>query len=102
MKFDPFAHVNYWYGEDLSENNSLTEEQKDLAIEVVRAVVEAVGSKVPVAIETHAFFNGPTAIEMAHRLSKLNFNCMWYEEPARPSIRRRLRKFEDGFRSQFA
>ncbi|MGH9398510.1 MAG: mandelate racemase/muconate lactonizing enzyme family protein [Terriglobia bacterium] len=97
LKFDPFAHVNYRYGEDLSENNSLTEEQKDLATEVVRAVVEAVGAKVPIAIETHAFLNGPTAVEMAHRLSKLNFNCMWYEEPAPPEypeaiaeIRRRI------------
>lgn len=84
LKFDPFAHVNYCYGEDLSENNSLTEEQKDLAIEVTRAVAEAVGRKVPIAIETHAFLNGPTAVEMAHRLAKLNFNCMWYEEPAPP------------------
>ena len=49
------------------------------------------------AIETHAFLNGPTAVEMAHRLAKLNFNCMWYEEPALPEfpdaiadIRRRI------------
>ncbi len=84
LKFDPFAHVHYWYGEDLSDNNSLTEAQKRLAIDLVAAVAEAVGPEVAIAIETHAFLNGPTAVEMAHRLAKLNFNCMWYEEPALP------------------
>jgi galactonate dehydratase len=28
--------------------------------------------------------NGPTAVEMAHRLSAIGFPCMWYEEPALP------------------
>ncbi len=84
LKFDPFAHVNYWYGEDLSDNNSLTEAQKQLAVDLVAAVAEAAGREVAIAIETHAFLNGPTAVEMAHRLAKLNFNCMWYEEPALP------------------
>lgn len=97
LKFDPFAHVNYWYGEDLSANNGLTESQKQLALDVVNAVAQAVGRDVPLAIETHAFLNGPTAIEMAHRLARLDFNCMWYEEPALPEfpaaiadIRRRI------------
>ncbi len=84
LKFDPFAHTGYWYGEDLSSNGGLTERQKRLAIEIVRAVAEAVGPEVEIAIETHAFLNAPTAVEMAHRLSHLNFNCMWYEEPALP------------------
>ena len=82
MKFDPFAHVNYGYGDDLSDNNGLTEKQKQLAVDVVAAVAEAVGPDVAIAIETHAFLNGPTAVEMAHRLAGLKFNCMWYEEPA--------------------
>ncbi len=86
LKFDPFAHVNYWYGEDLHENNGLTEAQKRTAIDVVAAVAEAVGPDVAIAIETHAFLNGPTAVEMAHRLARLNFNCMWYEEPALPEF----------------
>jgi galactonate dehydratase len=97
LKFDPFAHVNYWYGEDLSDNNGLTEKQKRLALDVVDAVAKAVGPEVSIAIETHAFLNGPTAVEMAHRLAKLGFNCMWYEEPALPEfpdaiadIRRRI------------
>jgi galactonate dehydratase len=97
LKFDPFAHVNYAYGKDLSDTNSLTENQKQLALDLVAAVAETVGKGVPLAIETHAFLNGPTAVEMAHRLAKLDFNCMWYEEPAPPEfpaaiadIRRRI------------
>ena len=86
LKFDPFAHVHYWYGEDLSDTNSLTEAQKQLALDLVRAVAEAVGPEIAIAIETHAFLNGPTAVEMAHRLADLNFNCMWYEEPALPEF----------------
>ena len=86
LKFDPFAHVNYWYGEDLSDNNGLTEKQKQLSIDVVSAVAKAAGPEVAIAIETHAFLNGPTAVEMANRLAKLGFNCMWYEEPALPEF----------------
>lgn len=86
LKFDPFAHVHYWYGEDLSDNNSLTESQKRLAVEIVKGVAEAAGPDVAIAIETHAFLNGPTAIEMARRLADLKFNCMWYEEPALPEF----------------
>ena len=86
LKFDPFAHVNYTYGDDLSPDGGLTEKQKQLSLEVVDAVAKAVGRDVAIAIETHAFLNGPTAVEMAHRLAKLDFNCMWYEEPALPEF----------------
>ena len=86
LKFDPFAHVHYAYGDDLSDNNSLTEAQKQLAVDLVRAVAAAAGSDVAIAIETHAFLNGPTAVEMARRLAELKFNCMWYEEPALPEF----------------
>ena len=84
LKFDPFAHVHYGYGDDLSDSNALSAGQKRLALELVAAVAEAVGPDLPIAIETHAFLNGPTAVEMARRLSELDFNCMWYEEPALP------------------
>lgn len=86
LKLDPFAHVNYLYGEDLADNNSLTEAQKNRALAVVTAVAEAVGRDVPIAIETHAFLNQPTAIEMARRLAEIDFSCMWYEEPALPEF----------------
>jgi galactonate dehydratase len=49
-------------------------------------VAKAVGPNVEIAIETHAFLNAPTAVEMAQRLAKLGFNCMWYEEPALPEF----------------
>ena len=86
LKFDPFAHVNYTYGDDLSDTNHLTEAQKQLSLDLVKAVADAVGNEVAIAIETHAFLNGPTAVEMAHRLAELDFNCMWYEEPALPEF----------------
>jgi galactonate dehydratase len=85
-KFDPFAHTSYRYGSDLSENLSLTEEQKDLALERLKAVGEALGPKFPIAVETHAMLNGPTAVEMAHRIAKLPIQVMWYEEPAGPEF----------------
>ncbi|MGC1781859.1 MAG: mandelate racemase/muconate lactonizing enzyme family protein [Acidobacteriaceae bacterium] len=85
-KMDPFAHVNYLYGEDLSDNLSLTEEQKRIAIERLVAVQDAVGPDFPIAVETHAMLNGPTAVEMAHRIARAKINCMWYEEPAGPEF----------------
>jgi galactonate dehydratase len=90
LKFDPFMHTSYWYGDDLSANGSLTEAQKRRALEVVAAVAEAAGPETAIAIETHAFLNGPTAVEMAHRLSALKFPCMWYEEPCLPEFPRSI------------
>lgn len=86
LKLDPFAHTNYEHGEDIAPNGSLTEATKQLAVDVVDAVARAVGPEVAIAIETHAFLNAPTAVEMARRLAKLNFTCMWYEEPALPEF----------------
>jgi galactonate dehydratase len=83
---EPYAHVSYWYGEDLSDNLSLTESQKRVAIERLLAVQEAVGPDFPIAVETHAMLNGPTAVEMAHRIAAAGINCMWYEEPAGPEF----------------
>jgi galactonate dehydratase len=96
-KFDPFQHVNYLYGSDLSTNLSLTEDQKRLALDRLLAVQQALGPDFPIAVETHAMLNGPTAVEMAHRIAALGIRCMWYEEPAGPEfvdaiaeIRRRI------------
>jgi galactonate dehydratase len=82
LKFDPFAHTNYLFGEHLSTNLALNSAQMDLAESVTAAVREAVGPDVEMAIETHAMLNGPTAIRMAERLSK--YRIMWYEEPVGP------------------
>lgn len=95
LKFDPFAHVDYLYGDHLSANLSLTPLQEDRAEAVTAAVREAVGPNVEIAIETHAMLNGPTAMRMAERLAK--YRLMWYEEPVGPenvntlqAIRQRL------------
>jgi galactonate dehydratase len=85
-KFDPFAHTSYAYGSDLATNLALTEEQKRLALERVTAVAGALGPGFPIAIETHAMLNAPTAVEMAHRIAALGIDCMWYEEPAGPEF----------------
>ncbi len=82
LKFDPFAHTNYLFGDDLSSNLTLTSAQEDLAYDVVRAVREAVGPDILLAIETHALLSMPTAIRMAERLAPLKL--MWYEEPVGP------------------
>lgn len=80
LKFDPFAHTNYLYGEDLASNLGLTRGQQDLAFEVSKAVREVVGPDFDIMIETHAMLNNRVAVQMAQRLSELDIT--WYEEPA--------------------
>jgi galactonate dehydratase len=93
MKFDPFAHTNYLYGEHLSSNLTLTADQEDRAYHIVKAVREAVGPNVPLAIETHAMLSLPTAIRMAERLASLGM--MWYEEPVGPESANTLRAIRE-------
>jgi galactonate dehydratase len=81
-KMDPFAHINYWYGENVSDNLSLSEDQKRVAISRLATVQSTVGQEFLIAVETHALLNGPTAMEMAQRIAAAGINCMWYEEPA--------------------
>jgi galactonate dehydratase len=85
-KFDPFAHTSYRYGDDLSDNGSLTEDQKQMALDRLIAVSNALGPNIAIAVETHALLNAPTAVEMAHRIAAIGINCMWYEEPAGPEF----------------
>lgn len=82
LKFDPFAHTNYLFGDNINSNLTLTVEQEQLAYELTRAVREAVGRDIQIMIETHAFLSMPTAIRMARRLEPLGIT--WYEEPAGP------------------
>ncbi|MEM7623206.1 MAG: mandelate racemase/muconate lactonizing enzyme family protein [Planctomycetota bacterium] len=95
LKFDPFAHTNYLYGDDAANNLGLTPAQQDLAVEVTAAVRDAIGSDTAMMIETHAMLNGEVAVKMANRLAHLGVT--WYEEPAGPehaetlaALRRRL------------
>lgn len=82
VKFDPFAHVNYLYGEDLSTDLGLTKAQQDRAFEVSKAVREAIGPEADLMIETHAMLNFKTAVTMAERLAELDIT--WFEEPSGP------------------
>ena len=93
LKFDPFAHTNYLYGEDLSSNLTLTMQQQDLAFNVSKAVREAVGPDFDIMIETHAMLNYRIAVKMAERLSELNIT--WYEEPAGPENADTLRAMRE-------
>ncbi|MEM6550613.1 MAG: mandelate racemase/muconate lactonizing enzyme family protein [Planctomycetota bacterium] len=95
LKFDPFAHTNYLYGDHLSDNLTLTPAQQDLAYNLTAAVRETVGPDFEMMIETHAMLNGDIAVKMAERLGPLGVT--WYEEPAGPesaetlaALRRRL------------
>jgi galactonate dehydratase len=82
LKFDPFAHVDYLYGDDVTTNLLLTPARERLAVDIVRAVREAVGPNVLLLIETHALLGAATAVRMAHLLEP--FGIGWYEEPAGP------------------
>lgn len=93
LKFDPFAHTNYLYGENLSSSLTLTSAQQDLAFEVSRAVREAVGDAFDIMIETHAMLNYRIAVKMAKRLSALDIT--WYEEPAGPESSQTLRAMRE-------
>jgi galactonate dehydratase len=93
LKFDPFAHTNYFYGEDLDSNLSLTKSQQNKAYEVSKAVREAVGEDMDIMIETHAMLNFKVAVTMAKRLAPLNIT--WYEEPTGPENADTLKAFRD-------
>ena len=93
LKFDPFAHTNYLFGDDLSSNLTLTSAQEDLAYRIVQAVREAVGPDIQLAVETHALLSLPTAIRMAERLAPLKL--MWYEEPVGPESANTLQYIRD-------
>lgn len=93
LKFDPFAHTNYLYGEDLSSNLTLSRDQQDLAFEVSKAVRDAVGNDFDIMIETHAMLNYRVAVKMAERFAELNIT--WYEEPAGPENADTLRAMRE-------
>ncbi len=93
VKFDPFAHVNYLYGEDLNTDLGLSREQQNKAFEVSKAVREAIGPDADLMIETHAMLNFKTAVTMAERLAELDIT--WYEEPAGPESAATLRTMRE-------
>jgi galactonate dehydratase len=93
LKFDPFAHTNYLYGENLHTNLTLTSDQQDLAFEVTKAVRDAVGRKMDIMIETHAMLNFEVVVKLAERFAPLGVS--WFEEPAGPESARTLRALRE-------
>ena len=93
LKFDPFAHTNYFYGDDLSSNLSLTPSQMEHSYNLSKAVREAVGNNIDIMIETHAMLNTKTAITMGNRLADLNI--AWFEEPLGPENPEMLLAFRE-------
>ncbi|MFH0871624.1 MAG: galactonate dehydratase [bacterium] len=72
LKWDPFG----------SADLTMDYEARKRAIDIVRAVREAVGEKVDLLVEAHGRLNPATAIEMARQLEE--FHPYWYEEPVPP------------------
>ncbi len=70
MKFDPFR--GYW-------RDTLTAEQEDYAVNCVKAIREAVGSKVDLLIEVHRRLSPWYAAHFSQRIEK--YNPFWIEEP---------------------
>src|SRR6266481_3549332 len=73
LKFDPFG--NAW--------RTLSRDDFDLSIDIVRAVRDAVGDSVDLLIEGHSRFNVATAVELA--LAMEPYLPPWFEEPVRHS-----------------
>lgn len=71
IKFDPFGGAY----------QQITRESERLAVEIVRAVREAVGPDVDLLIEAHDRFTVGTAIRLGRQLEA--FEPMWLETPVR-------------------
>jgi galactonate dehydratase len=71
LKFDPFGSA--W--------RVLGRPELELAVDLVDAVREAVGTSVDILIEGHSRFSVPQAIEVAERL--VPYAPTWFEEPVR-------------------
>jgi len=93
VKFDPFTHINYLYGNDLNTNLTLSKDQQEHAFRLSKAVRDAVGPNIDIMIETHAMLNFKTAIDMAERLATLDIT--WIEEPVGPENPDTLRLFRE-------
>ncbi len=69
LKFDPFG--NAW--------RTLSRDDFDLSIDIVRAVRDSVGNSVDILIEGHCRFDVATAVEIARKLEPMR--PAWFEEP---------------------
>lgn len=71
LKFDPFGGAY----------QQISKESEALAVEIVRAVRQAVGPQVDLLIEFHDRFSVSTAIRVGRKLDE--FEPMWFETPVR-------------------
>lgn len=71
LKFDPFGGAY----------QQISKESEEVAVEIVRAVRQAVGPKVDLLIEFHDRFTVSTAIRVGRKLDE--FEPMWFETPVR-------------------
>ena len=71
LKIDPFGRS--WRVMDRAD--------QDLAIEILRAVRDAVGDGVDILVEGHSRFTVDEAVQIARRLEPIR--PMWFEEPVR-------------------
>ncbi len=69
LKFDPFG-ANW---------RTLSREEFELSLDIIRAVREAVGPSVDLLVEGHCRFNVATAIQLAEAMHPLR--PAWFEEP---------------------
>jgi galactonate dehydratase len=69
LKFDPFGTAHL----------SMTKEDENLSIAIIRAVRAAVGPKVELMIEGHCRFSVGQAISIGNKL--VEFDITWFEEP---------------------
>jgi galactonate dehydratase len=79
MKFDPFGTA--W--------QRMSKKDFNHAVDIVRAVREAVGPDVDLLIEGHGRFTAGQAVDVAHRLAE--FEPTWFEEPCPPDSLNSLR-----------
>jgi galactonate dehydratase len=80
LKFDPFGAA--W--------ERLTRKELNHAVDIVRAVREAVGPDVDLMIEGHYRFTPGVAVEIADKIAE--FDPTWFEQPTPPDNLSGLRK----------
>jgi len=90
LKLDPFLemgprHTDYIDGQ-------ISPEGEELGYDIVRAIRDAVGSRVEILIDAHGHYNVPTAVRLANNLFDQS-TIGWFEEPFPPEGNDALRQF---------
>lgn len=72
----------------------------DLDVEVVRAVREAIGGRVGLAVDSNCAYDAGTAVALGRRLEE--FNLMWWEDPIVADDLAGYRRLKDSLRIPLA